>query len=348
MSGSPYLGYFVSIFVRAPELWKHHNMGKAALISFVEPEGIWRNMVMLDGRELYRFGVRGKNFYDDPDKIDAERLFTEVVGKKVPHEFISVRRWTARNVVSDIYQVGRIFLAGDAAHLNHPASGLGLNTGLGDVVDLGWKLEATLAGWGGSGLLGAYETERKPVGRRNVGHADASHAFDREQVRPDIAADTPEGARARREMGEGLVRSQTEKVITDGLALGYRYDPSPICWPDGGPPPPDTISDYHPTAAPGSRAPHAWLADGRSVIDLFGRGFVLLRLGDDTPDPAAIARAFGERQVPLAIASIADPKIAELYTRKLVLVRPDGHVAWRADAAPVNPRALADRVRGAS
>src|SRR5262249_24517032 len=154
------LGYFVSVFVRAPELWTHHAMGKAALISFVEPEGIWRNMVMLDGRELYRFGLRGKAFYDEPDKIDAERLFTEVVGRQVPHEFISVRRWTARNVVSDVYQVGRIFLAGDAAHLNHPASGLGLNTGLGDVVDLGWKLGATLAGWGGSGLLDAYETER--------------------------------------------------------------------------------------------------------------------------------------------------------------------------------------------
>ena len=184
MSGSPYLGYFVSIFVRAPELWKHHNMGKAALISFVEPEGIWRNMVMLDGRELYRFGVRGKNFYDDPDKIDAERLFAEVVGKKVPHEFISVRRWTARNVVSDIYQVGRIFLAGDAAHLNHPA-GLGLDTGLGDVVDLGWKLERRSPAGAVRDCSGPTRASGRPVGQRNVGHADAAHAFDREQARPE-------------------------------------------------------------------------------------------------------------------------------------------------------------------
>ncbi len=347
MSGSPYLGYFVSIFVRAPELWKHHTMGKAALIGFVEPEGIWRNFVMLDGRELYRFGVRGKQFYDDPDSIEADRLFEEVVGKPVPHEVISIRRWVARNVVADIYQVGRVFLAGDAAHLNHPAAGLGLNTGLGDAVDLGWKLEAALAGWGGSGLLNAYESERRPVGKRNVGHADTAHAFDREQnARPEISDDTPAGARVRRELGEGLMRSQTEKVITDGLALGYRYDPSPICWPDGNSPPPDTISEYHPTAAPGSRAPHAWVAEGRSTIDLFGRGFVLLRFGADAPDPSAIERAFADRSVPLTITSIADPKIAEIYARKLVLVRPDGHVAWRADTAPADPRALADRVRG--
>src|SRR3954469_21582305 len=206
MSGSPYIGHFVSIFVKAPALWDHHAMGKAALINFIEPDGLWRNLVMLDGRELYRFGVRGKEFYDAPDKVDAERLFTEVVGKQVPHEFISVRRWVARNVVSDTYRSGRIFFAGDAAHLNHPSSGLGLNTGLGDAVDLGWKLSATLAGWGGRALLESYEIERQPVGRRNIGHADVSHAIDREQeLRSDIADDTPAAARKRRELGAAIV-----------------------------------------------------------------------------------------------------------------------------------------------
>ena len=115
------------------------------------------------------------------------------------------------------------------------------------------------------------------------------------------------------------------------------------------PPPPDTVSEYHPAAAPGSRAPHAWLlGEGRSTVDLFGRGFVLMRVGDGAPDPSAIERAFAERGVPLTITSIAAPKIAELYARKLVLVRPDGHVAWRSDAAPADLRTLVDRVRGAS
>jgi 2-polyprenyl-6-methoxyphenol hydroxylase-like FAD-dependent oxidoreductase len=347
MSGSPYIGHFVSIFVRAPELWKHHDLGKAALINFVEPAGQWRNLVILDGRDLYRFGVRGKEFYDAPDQIDCERLFTEAVGKQVPHEFISVRRWVARNVVSDIYRTGRVFFAGDAAHLNHPASGLGLNTGLGDAVDLGWKLHATVAGWGGSGLLDSYEIERHPVAVRNVGHADVSHAVDREtDSYPEIADDTPAGARIRRELGAAIVAAQTKKFITDGLALGYRYEPSPICWPEDAPGPPQTVAAYHPTAFTGSRAPHAWLSEGRSTIDLFGRGFTLLRFGAAAPDPSAIAGVFAQRGIPLAVETVDDPKIAALYERRLVLVRPDGHVAWRADEVPHDPLALADRVRG--
>jgi len=349
MSGSPYVGHFLSIFVKAPELWNHHAMGKAALINFVEPEGLWRNLVILDGRELYRFGVRGKEFYDAPDKADVERMFNEVVGKHVPHELISVRRWVARNVVSDAYRNGRVFFAGDAAHLSHPSSGLGLNTGLGDAVDLGWKLAATLAGWGGAGLLTSYEIERQPVGRRNISHADVSHQGDRERAPPpEIFADTPAGERARRTMGDAIVASMTRKFITDGLALGYRYDPSPICCNEAGAVPHTSIEDYYPNAVTGSRAPHAWLPDGRSIIDLYGRGFALVRLGDNAPDVSTIERAFASRAVPLSVESVTDPAIAALYERSLVLVRPDGHVAWRADAPPMDPTALVDRVRGAS
>jgi hypothetical protein len=271
-----------------------------------------------------------------------------VVGKPVPHEVISIRRWSARNVVADRYREARVFLAGDAAHLNHPASGLGLNTGLGDAIDLAWKLEATLKGWAGPGLLDSYEIERHPVGVRNVGHASTTHDTDRTQnPHPEIAQDTAAGAQARHAMGEAIMRTQTRKFITDGIALGYRYEPSPICWPDFGPAPPLTISDYHPTSYPGGRAPHAWLAAGRSTIDAFGRDFTLMRFGDDAPDPNAIEHAFGARRVPLDIMTIADPAIGELYERRLVLVRPDGHVAWRSDELPADPHALVDRVRGA-
>ena len=348
MSGSNYLGYFLSIFVRAPELWAHHKMGKAALINFVEPTGLWRNLISLNGRDLYRFGVRGKAYYDAPETVDAERLFNEVVGKPVPHEIISIRRWTARNVVADRYRAGRIFLAGDAAHLNHPAAGLGLNTGLGDAIDLGWKLAAVHDGWAPPALLDSYEVERRPVGQRNVGHADVSHANDREQQPgPAVADDTPEGARIRAALTDAILPSQTRKVITDGLALGYRYDPSPIVWPDGTPAPEDTVSAYHPTARPGSRAPHAFIASGRSTIDLFGKGFVLMRLGPTAPDVSPIERAFAQRGVPLTIETVEKPDVTALYERKLVLVRPDGHVAWRADTPPGDPLALADRVRGA-
>jgi len=348
MNGSPYVGYFLSIFVRAPELWNHHAMGKAALVTFVDAKGLWRNLISLDGRELYRLGLTGRQYYDAPDEVDAEGFFREAVGKDVPHEILSVRRWMARNVVADRYRHGRIFLAGDAAHLNHPAAGLGLNTGLGDAVDLGWKLSAMLAGWGGARLLDSYELERRPVGIRNIGHADVSHSNERQQpTHPQIAMDTAAGAQARRKMGEDLVRIQTRRVVTDGLALGYQYTSSPVVCSDGAAPPPSSTVAYHPTTFPGSRAPHAWLSDGRSTLDLFGNGFTLLRLGLGAPQPLMMERAFAERGVPLNTISIVDPAIAAFYERSLVLVRPDGHVAWRGDKEPADSLAVADRVRGA-
>jgi 2-polyprenyl-6-methoxyphenol hydroxylase-like FAD-dependent oxidoreductase len=348
MSGSAYVGYFLSVFVRAPQLWTHHAMGKAALVTFVDAKGLWRNLISLDGRELYRFGVTGKEYYDAPEQVDAEALFRAAIGKDVPHEILSVRRWMARNVVADRYRHGHIFLAGDAAHLNHPAAGLGLNTGLGDAVDLGWKLSAMLAGWGGAWLLDSYEPERRPVGLRNIAHADVSHANERTQLtHPEIAMDTTAGAQARRNMGEDLARIQVKRVITDGLALGYQYVSSPIVCREDTPPPLSSTIDYHPTTFPGSRAPHAWLSDGRSTVDLFGDRFTLLRLGASAPEPSAIERAFTARGVPMKTMTIADPAVAALYERALVLVRPDGHVAWRGDAAPIDPLAIADHVRGA-
>jgi hypothetical protein len=105
--------------------------------------------------------------------------------------------------------------------------------------------------------------------------------------------------------------------------------------------------EYHQTSRPGSRAPHAWLSEGRSTIDLFGRGFVLLRFGADAPDPSGLVAAAKQRHVPLDVVNIGDPAIAQLYERPLVLVRPDGHVAWRSSAAPSDPLAIIDTVRGA-
>jgi hypothetical protein len=149
-------------------------------------------------------------------------------------------------------------------------------------------------------------------------------------------------------MKEQILASQPAMVLTDGIALGYRYENSPIIVLDGSEATPDNPTRYVPTARPGARAPHAWLKEGQSIIDLYGRGFVLLRFGGDAPDGAPIERAFRERQVPISVATIADRAIAQLYQKKLVLVRPDGHVAWRADSMHQDPLSLADRVRGAS
>ncbi len=347
MTGAADAEHHLSVFVRAPELWKQHEKGKAALTFFIDEKGNWRNLVAIDGRELYRFGISGKEFYDNPDAVDVEKYFTEAMGGDVPHEILSVIRWAARDIVAEKYRVGRVFFAGDAAHQNHPSGGFGLNTGMGDMDNLGWKLAATVQGWGGAALLDSYEVERRPVGLRNISQAFNNHIDNRDRVsHPDIAKDTPDGAAARTRMREQILSSQPAMVLTDGVALGYRYEGSPIVCADGTPATADTISLYEPTTRPGSRAPHAWIKEGQSTVDLFGKGFVLLRLGDDAPDAAAIEQAFRQRQVPIETVTLTNPDIVKLYEKKLVLVRPDGHVAWRSDTLHQDPLALADHVRG--
>ena len=249
---------------------------------------------------------------------------------------------------ADHFQVPPILLAGDAVHQHAPSGGFGMNTGMGDAVDLGWKLAGSVAGWGGKGLLGSYEAERRPVAQRNVGEATDNVSRPTDPALIKVIDDpTPEGEAARRQIGDDIRDNRSKTFISDGIALGYRYE-SPIVISDGTPPPADSVMQYQQTSRPGSRAPHAWIASGRSTLDLFGKDFVLMRFGADAPSGAGLAAAASERGVPFEISSFAAPDLATLYERKLVLVRPDGHVAWRSDHLPDDPLAVIDTVRGAA
>jgi hypothetical protein len=187
------------------------------------------------------------------------------------------------------------------------------------------------------------------VAQRNVRQSAENHTRSAQmKIDAAIADDSPAGARARSELGARIRSTQARTFISDGTALGYIYADSPIICDDGSPLPEDTIMEYHPTSRPGARAPHAWLPDGTSIVDLFGDAFVLLRFGATAPEPEPLCAAFAARNVPIDVRAIAQPEIAALYERQLVLVRPDGHVAWRGDALPASPGALADVVRGAA
>ena len=203
-----------------------------------------------------------------------------------------------------------------------------------------------LRGWGGDGLLDSYQAERRPVAKRNVDEAteNMGRRFSAAAL-ADIEAATPAGEAIRAKMREEILAEKSKQFISDGIALGYRYDASPVICADGTPPPPGSASVYVQTSRPGSRAPHAFLADGRSTLDLFGDRFVLLRFGD-APAASGLAQAARRCGMPLDVIDIAEPEIARLYERRLVLVRPDGHVAWRGDAEPADARAVIDRVRG--
>ena len=164
---------------------------------------------------------------------------------------------------------------------------------------------------------------------------------------PGIADDTSAGAELRATLGDRLRAANKKAWEPVGIHLGYRYDTSPIVVPDGTQAPQDDEMEYVPTARPGSRAPHVWLDEGRSTLDLFGRNFTLLCLGENGNGPAEFLAAAKGAHVPLDVVQLTDPKVLEAYERRLVLVRSDGHVAWRGDQLDIDPRSLIDTVRGA-
>jgi 2-polyprenyl-6-methoxyphenol hydroxylase-like FAD-dependent oxidoreductase len=348
MLGNPVLTYTTNVIFRCPHLLSLHDKGKAYRHIFIGPEGTWSTIVAINGADQWRFSLIGSSAQREHSKEEIAAAIRRAVGCDLEFEILSVLPWVRRELVAETYRHGSGFIAGDAAHAMSPTGGFGMNTGIGDAVDLSWKLAATLEGWGGDGLLDSYTRERQPVGARNV--AEASGNLRRMLsvgAHPAIADDTPEGAETRKKVGREFTEMMRREWFTLGIHLGYRYEGSPICWPDGSAAPPDEARMYVPTARPGHRAPHAWLADGRSTLDLFGRGFALLGFDATATDAAPLIDAAKTRGMPLDFVPLTEPHIAALYQRKFALVRPDGHVAWRDDRTPADPLRLIDVVRGA-
>ncbi|MPY72451.1 MAG: 2-polyprenyl-6-methoxyphenol hydroxylase, partial [Alphaproteobacteria bacterium] len=287
-------------------------------------------LVELDGDKLWRLGIRNVDRPLSAENVDVDAAVRRALGPDVPFEIISVLPWICRSVVADHWEQGPVFLAGDAVHQHSPAGGFGMNTGMGDAVDLGWKLAAMVEGWGGASLLESYSLERRPVAQRNVGLAtEANEEVYNPDLVPLIEDATPEGETARNALGAEILERRRRQFISDGIALGYCYDGSPIVWADGTPAPEEDTMRYIPTSRPGARAPHGWLEDGRSTLDLFGKCYVLLAFDGAEGEGEGLIAAANEQGVPLQTVAIGQTELADLYKRRLVLVRPDGHVAWR-------------------
>jgi 2-polyprenyl-6-methoxyphenol hydroxylase-like FAD-dependent oxidoreductase len=337
-------GTMLSLFIRAPTLMAASQRPPTNMTWILNPD-MRGMMYSQDGRETW---VVHYQVPADTDwrAVDGKAVIAAMIGRAdVPFEIISGGPWTGGlALVAEHYQSGRVFLAGDAAHLFTPLGGLGMNTGIGDVMNLCWKLAAVHQGWAGPRLLESYEIERQPMGLRNVQLGiRCTHVMDGWKLPPDFEADGADADAARRAFGVRIMAEDRPQYLSVGIQLGERYEGSPIICPDGSTPPADTWDTYTPVDRPGARAPHFWLPPKRSVFDEFGKDFTLLDFG--APRAAnALVEAAQARAVPLKTLRLDAPD--GLYATKLVLVRPDQHIAWHgndiADAA-----AVIDRVRGA-
>jgi 2-polyprenyl-6-methoxyphenol hydroxylase-like FAD-dependent oxidoreductase len=245
----------------------------------------------------------------DVTNLDPDAVLEAWVGRPFARQILVANPWFTHLLLAERYQGGRIFLAGDSAHQYIPTGGYGMNTGIGDAIDLGWKLAATLKGVAGPGLLASYEAERRPVGYRNR-LASERHTGVRIKI-GELYERISDPGRLAHEIAS-LGNAENESW---GIEFGYRYDgvePDPV--------------RYEPTTAPGARLPSTFLRDGSALYDRLGPWFTLLVFGNADPSPLIDAAP-----APIDTVLVDDP-VAPIYETKLVLVRPDTHVAWRGNA----------------
>lgn len=296
-------------------------------------------MPAVDGRSEFAFHTQLKPHEQEEhiDEAAAQTMVRQALGAPLEVQVLARDTWTAGHaLVAERYAEGRVFIGGDAAHLFTPTGGLGYNTAVEDAVNLGWKLAAVLERRAQPKLLESYEIERKPLAVRNTMYAKRfADSLGNFQPVAEIEDATSAGERARRRAGEYLEAHGRAEFNIPGITFGGRYDGSPAIAADGTTPPPESANTYVPTACPGGRPPHAWLADGRSLYDLFGFEWTLLSFGDSARGEAPDVK----------IVRVENEELHELYGADDVLIRPDQIVAWRGTSAAAAWQAL-EKLRG--
>ena len=353
LEGSMELSHIVNCYFRA-DIERHLGDRKGVLF-FVMNEHATGVLQPLDGagRWLCQIAVSPDDWSLDVFTHERARAWIRgAVGVDgLAPEVLSLGLWKLNATVAERFVQGRVLLCGDAAHQFPPTGGLGVNTGLQGMHNAMWKLAWFVRGLAGWPLVATYETERREVAQRITSQS----------LQNSINVQMINAAAARG--AEGVLGA--EQVVTEsrrygnhhGVEFGIDYQ-SPAVVPDGTQPPAvaDSYSDYAPSATPGARAPHVWLGrpDARlSTLDLFGTGFTLLAGPGGDAWRAATAEAQRQVGVPIDGYRIGAPGLhdlggfAEAYgigAEGAVLVRPDGHVAWRSAGGPGRGVALGDAV----
>ncbi len=340
-------GTMVATYYQSRELARLLQDRKGFMYWTLNPD-IRSVTVAIDGRDrfLTHFQLPEGS---DSRTVTAADVFTKIVGRDADISVLSSAVWKAGlQLVAERFSTKRVFLAGDAAHLFTPTGGFGMNTGIDDVMNLGWKIAAAEQGWAGDGLLDSYDAERRPIGYRNTRAAskvaDTIAGF---TIPINIEADGAPGQEARRFVARQIENIAVEEFQTTGVQLGVRYEDSPIIVPDGTEAPPDEPTQYVPSGRPGSRLPHFYRTDGTSIYDQLGAGFTFLNGSGLSIDLTAYRRSKPSGCVPIEQLMVSEPGINVLLQGKYLLIRPDQHVAWRSDELPQDFGCIIDRVRGA-
>jgi hypothetical protein len=338
-----------SIIFRAPDL-AARQIHEPAIMYWMVNEDVPSLLGPMNEAGLWFFMATKLAGDVDPATLDPIDLIRRGTGlSDLDIEIVGTDVWVAHRLVADRYSRGRVFLAGDACHLHPPFGGFGMNMGIGDAVDLGWKIAARMEGWGGDRLLGTYEQERRKVHERTINEAVYNYGSTANQlVRPALEERGLIGEATRREVADIIQATKVREFKTLGVVLGMRYEDSPIVVADGSDPPMDHFMLYVPSAHPGCLAPHLWLADGSSLYDHFGEGFTLLITEGDSDAAGPLIVAAAKHKIPLKVLALSDSRLCSRYEAAFALIRPDQHVAWRAKAMPPDPDFLLARVTGAS
>jgi 2-polyprenyl-6-methoxyphenol hydroxylase-like FAD-dependent oxidoreductase len=348
--GNPVLQYAQSFHVRAPQL-RSLLPGKPAWLYFsLNPRRCGVTMAV-DGLETWNIQNYTYPGETGLDHLDRDWVIRSIlgVGSDFEYELLSCEDWTARRLVASKFRDGRVFICGDAAHVWMPLGGFGMSAGIADAANLAWKLAGVLHGWATPEILDAYEAERQPIteqASRIISDIGYQRMMQRNELSPDIEQPDAAGEAERAVTGKLAYALDLEQQCCAGLNFGYFYDRSPIIAYDGEQAPNYTMGTFTSSTVPGCRAPHVWLEGRRSLYDAMGPDYTLLRL-DPTARVAGIVAAATQRSLPLAVLDVSSREASPLYNHRLVLVRPDQHVAWRGNEEPADALGLVDLVRGA-
>ena len=345
MEGREDIATFVTLILRIPGLSADPDL-KPALFHWIVDEKAASFIGPMDCDDVWYWSkvIEPGRASDTDAMLDVVQ---QAIGRDYPMEVLTRDEWVVSSLIAERYRDGRAFLVGDACHLHSPFGGHGMNLGIGDSVDLGWKLSAALDGWGSDALLDSYDAERRQAHQAVIDSATANVASLSDHfVDPELKSDSAVGAKARARTAAAIERLKSPEFRSLGLVLGYRYDRSPIVADAEGEAPPLLVSDYHPIVRPGWLAPHAWIDAGISLYDLFGTGYALLRVGSaDATGEARLARVAKAAGIPLAIVAPEDTGLRAFYRVGYALIRPDQHVAWAAARLP-DASLLIDLMRG--